>query len=110
MSWGLPRAARSDVIGLRVVNTEYIHPGALAELRVAFMVDDAGASALGWPGVHAFETQHGVVLPKPYRTFVAEITDGSFSGPPGCGLLGVAEMPPTGAATGRCVSWRLRSR
>jgi hypothetical protein len=64
-----------------------------SELRAAFMVDDAGASALGWPGVHAFEAVHGIVLPEPYRTFVAEITDGSSSGPPDYGLLGVAEMP-----------------
>ncbi|MGI5238907.1 SMI1/KNR4 family protein [Dactylosporangium sp. CA-139066] len=75
------------------MNTEYTHPDDLAELRAAFMVDDAGASALGWPGVHAFEAEHGIVLPEPYRTFVAEISDGSFSGPPEYGLLGVAEKP-----------------
>jgi hypothetical protein len=81
------------VVRLRVVNTGGTHQDDLAELRAAFMVDDAGASALGWPGVHAFEAEHGIVLPEPYRTFVAEITDGSSSGPPDYGLLGVAEMP-----------------
>ncbi|WP_267286723.1 hypothetical protein [Kitasatospora acidiphila] len=24
--------------------------------------------------------EHGIVLPEPYRTFVAEITDGSYRG------------------------------
>ncbi|WP_199523561.1 SMI1/KNR4 family protein [Micromonospora craterilacus] len=72
---------------------EHTAPDDLAELRAAFMVDDAGESALGWPGVHAFEAEHGVVLPEPYRNFVAEITDGSFAGPPDFGLLGINEMP-----------------
>ena len=31
---------------------------------------------LGWPGLVAWEARHGVVLPEPYRTFVAEIADG----------------------------------
>ncbi len=37
-------------------------------------------SALGWAAVHAFEAKHGIVLPEPYRTFVAEVTYGSYSG------------------------------
>jgi hypothetical protein len=75
------------------MNTESAHPDDLIELRTAFGVDDADESALGWAGVHAFEAEHGIVLPQPYRTFVAEITDGSFSGPPDYGLVSVAELP-----------------
>ncbi|MEV6929773.1 SMI1/KNR4 family protein [Dactylosporangium sp. NPDC051485] len=75
------------------MNTDHADPHELAELRVALDVDDAGESALGWSGVYAFEAEHGIVLPEPYRTLVAEITDGSFSGPPDYGLLSVAEVP-----------------
>ena len=56
-------------------------------------MDDGGESALGWAAVHAFEAEHGVVLPEPYRTFVAEVSDGSFQGPPVYGLVGPAELP-----------------
>ncbi|MFC1433489.1 hypothetical protein ACEZDB_22845 [Streptacidiphilus sp. N1-3] len=35
--------------------------------------------------MHAFEAEHGIVVPEPYRTFVAEISDGSFAGPPDLG-------------------------
>ncbi|MEU0599727.1 SMI1/KNR4 family protein [Streptomyces sp. NPDC006393] len=48
---------------------------------------------LGWEALRAFEAEHGIVLPEPYRTFVAEITDGSYSGPPDYGLVGLAELP-----------------
>ncbi|MFF3332065.1 SMI1/KNR4 family protein [Streptomyces sp. NPDC002888] len=65
----------------------------LAALRAAFTVDDGGASALGWETVRAFEAEHGVVLPEPYRTFVAEMSDGSFRGPPSYGLVGLTELP-----------------
>ncbi|MFD4873653.1 SMI1/KNR4 family protein [Streptomyces sp. NPDC058420] len=65
----------------------------LAALRAAFGVDDGGESALGWDAVRAFEAEHGVVLPEPYRTYVAEISDGSFQGPPEYGLVGLAELP-----------------
>ena len=41
-----------------------------------------GESALGREAVRAFEADHGVVLPEPYRTFVVEMSDGSFQGPP----------------------------
>ncbi|WLQ39335.1 SMI1/KNR4 family protein [Streptomyces laculatispora] len=68
-----------------------------AVLRAAFDVDDGGQSkgesTLGWEAVHAFESAHEIVLPEPYRSFVAEIADGSFSGPPAYGLLPVAELP-----------------
>lgn len=75
------------------MNTDHADAQELAELRIALDADDAGESALGWSGVYAFEAEHGIVLPEPYRTLVAEITDGSFSGPPDYGLLSVAEMP-----------------
>ncbi|MFD6876218.1 MULTISPECIES: SMI1/KNR4 family protein [unclassified Streptomyces] len=75
------------------MDIDQVVPAESAELRAAFDVDDHGASALGWEAVHAFEAEHGVVLPEPYRTFVAEITDGSYAGPPAYGLLPLAELP-----------------
>ncbi|MGW3358613.1 SMI1/KNR4 family protein [Streptomyces bungoensis] len=75
------------------MNPEQADPDDLAVLRAAFAVDDAGRSALGWEAVRAFEAEHGMVLPEPYRTFVAEITDGSYAGPPDHGLVGLAELP-----------------
>lgn len=64
------------------MDTEHASPDDLAALRAAFDIDDDGASALGREAVHAFEAEHGIVLPEPYRTFVADITDGSYAGPP----------------------------
>jgi len=75
------------------MNTEHADPRELAALRAAFDVDDGGASALGWEKVRAFEAEHGIALPEPYRTFVAEITDGSYQGPPEFGLLALGELP-----------------
>ncbi|MFF1441755.1 SMI1/KNR4 family protein [Streptomyces sp. NPDC058295] len=75
------------------MNIDQPDPAELAALRKAFAVDDGGASALGWEAVRAFEAEHGVVLPEPYRTFVAEVSDGSFQGPPEYGLVGLAELP-----------------
>lgn len=75
------------------MNCDQADPAELAALRAAFGVDDGGESALGWEAVRVFEAEHGIVLPEPYRTFVAEITDGSSSGPPEYGLLSVAEPP-----------------
>lgn len=75
------------------MNGDQADPAELAGLRAAFGVDDGGESALGWEAVRAFEAQHGIVLPEPYRTFVAEETDGSSSGPPDYGLLSVADVP-----------------
>ncbi|MFD3584460.1 SMI1/KNR4 family protein [Streptomyces sp. NPDC058683] len=72
------------------MNTDQADPAELAALREAFGVAEGGASALGWEGVHAFEADHGVVLPEPYRTFVAELTDGSYQGPPEYGLWELA--------------------
>ncbi|MFF3560927.1 SMI1/KNR4 family protein [Streptomyces sp. NPDC002574] len=75
------------------MNCDQADPAELAALRAAFDVDDDGGSALGWEAVRSFEAEHGIVLPEPYRTFVAEIADGSYSGPPEYGLLSVAELP-----------------
>ncbi|MQY38899.1 hypothetical protein SRB17_69140 [Streptomyces sp. RB17] len=72
------------------MNNDLAEPGVVAALRQAFGVDD-GESALGWEAVRAFEAEHQVVLPEPYRTFVAEVTDGSYQGPPEYGLVGLAE-------------------
>ncbi|MGW0212505.1 SMI1/KNR4 family protein [Streptomyces sp. NPDC003233] len=73
------------------MNNDQADPCELAALREAFAVDDGGESALGWAAVRAFETEHGVMLPEPYRTFVAEVTDGSYQGPPEYGLVGLVE-------------------
>ncbi|MFC8618373.1 SMI1/KNR4 family protein [Micromonospora purpureochromogenes] len=75
------------------MNTGHAGSDDLAALRAALSVDDGGESALGWEAVRAFEAKHGIVLPEPYRTFVAEITDGSYSGPPEYGLVGLAQLP-----------------
>ncbi|MFE7561965.1 SMI1/KNR4 family protein [Kitasatospora sp. NPDC057500] len=75
------------------MDTDHADPGDLAAMRAAFDVDDGADPALGWEAVHAFEAEHGVVLPEPYRTFVAEIADGSCSGPPDYGLVGLAKLP-----------------
>ncbi|MEU6066807.1 SMI1/KNR4 family protein [Streptomyces sp. NPDC047082] len=75
------------------MNTEQADPAELEALRAAFDVDDGGESALGWDKVHAFEARHGIVLPEPYRSLVAEVTDGSYAGPPHDGLLGLGELP-----------------
>lgn len=61
----------------------------LAILRTVF---DSG-EPLGWDAVRAFEAKHGVVLPEPYRTFVAEICDGSYVGPPNGGLMELGRLP-----------------
>jgi hypothetical protein len=89
-------------------NVEDVSPAILDELRTAFRIDGthpiskpfpAGGTraALGWPAVRAFEERHAVVLPEPYRSFVAEVSDGSRAGPPDYGLTALAEMPGDGA-------------
>ena len=60
----------------------------LAILRVAF----EDGTPLGWEAVHAFEEQQGIVLPEPYRTCVAEITDGA-AGPPDYGMVKLGNLP-----------------
>ena len=75
------------------MDTERADPDDLAVLRVAFGVDDDSSAGLGWTAVKAFEAEHGVVLPEPYRTCVADITDGSYAGPPEYGLMPLGELP-----------------
>lgn len=58
----------------------------MAALREAFADVSLGPPA-GWYGVHLFETEHGIVLPEPYRTFLATIGDSCPDGPPGHGLV-----------------------
>ncbi|MER5649034.1 SMI1/KNR4 family protein [Streptosporangium sp. NPDC002524] len=73
-------------------HADHADPADLAALRAAF---DVGACEppLGRDAVRAFEAEHGIVLPEPYRTFVAEICDGSSSGPPDHGLVPLADLP-----------------
>ncbi|GAA2441613.1 SMI1/KNR4 family protein [Streptomyces macrosporus] len=74
------------------METEHARPDDLAALRAAFDADSC-EPPLGWDAVRAFEAEHGVVLPEPYRTFVAEVCDGSRVGPPAYGLTPLAELP-----------------
>jgi hypothetical protein len=57
------------------------------QLLVAAFPAEWREAPLGWDAVLAWEVDHGVVLPEPYRTFVAEIADGSSYGPPEDGGL-----------------------
>lgn len=72
------------------MNVDQADPGELAELRSAF---EGAAAPLGWDRVRAFETRHGIVLPEPYRSCVAEIADGCEQGPPDYGLVPLAALP-----------------
>ncbi|MDQ1009509.1 hypothetical protein QFZ82_003994 [Streptomyces sp. V4I23] len=68
---------------------------ALDTLRAAFPSEWREAP-LGWDGVAAWETANGVVLPEPYRSFVAEIANGSALGPAeDGGLLPLDWLPPS---------------
>jgi hypothetical protein len=49
--------------------------GDIEVLRLVF-APERREPPLGWPGLEAWESQHGVVLPEPYRTFAAEIANG----------------------------------
>ncbi|OIJ99695.1 SMI1/KNR4 family protein [Streptomyces colonosanans] len=71
------------------MDTEHAGPEDLRMLRAAF---DTG-EPLGWEAVRAFEAEHGITLPEPYRTCVAEIADGCGFGPPDFGLVPLAELP-----------------
>ena len=53
----------------------------LATLRRA-LPEEWREEPLGWPAVQAWEVEHGIVLPEPYRTLVAQISNGSALGPP----------------------------
>lgn len=71
------------------MDVDHPDPADLAILRSAFET----GNPLGWEAVHAFEARHSVVLPEPYRTFVAEITDGDSGGPPDYGLIELGKLP-----------------
>ncbi len=50
---------------------------------------------LGWDALRVWENEQGVVLPEPYRTFIAETANGSSLGPPeDGGLLPLGWLPP----------------
>lgn len=50
---------------------------------------------LGHHGVSAWEAEHSVVLPEPYRSLIAVISNGSSLGPPeDGGLLPLGCLPP----------------
>ncbi|WP_449340372.1 SMI1/KNR4 family protein [Streptomyces chartreusis] len=71
--------------------------GAIAILREALPAE-VRHSPLGWEELRAWERRHGMVLPEPYRTFVAEIANGTDDGPPDeGGVLPVGEKPDSWA-------------
>ena len=72
------------------LNTTLADPADLAMLREQFGPDN---TPLGWNAVSAFETEHGITLPEPYRSFVADISDGSLTGPPEYGLTELGALP-----------------
>ncbi|MFE6888160.1 SMI1/KNR4 family protein [Streptomyces sp. NPDC057694] len=76
------------------MNTETCDPAEIAALREIFASRAEAVPPAGWEAVRSFETEHGVVLPEPYRTLVADICDGLPAGPPHYGLLPFAQTPP----------------
>lgn len=87
----------ADTCGAMDAADEEPRPGreALDTLRAAFPSEWREAP-LGWDGVAAWETANGVVLPEPYRSFVAEIANGSALGPAeDGGLLPLGWLPPS---------------
>jgi len=77
------------VVALCFMDTDRAAVDDLTILRSAF----ESGTPLGWEPVHAFEKQQGIVLPEPYRTFVAEITDGAIAGPPSYGMVKLGSLP-----------------
>ncbi|MFB7226275.1 MULTISPECIES: SMI1/KNR4 family protein [Streptomyces] len=75
------------------MNTEACDPAESAALREIFATRPDAVPPAGWEAVRSFEAEHGVVLPEPYRSFVAEISDGLRAGPPHYGLLPLAQTP-----------------
>ncbi|MFB6876174.1 SMI1/KNR4 family protein [Streptomyces sp. NPDC056323] len=75
------------------MNTETCDPAELATLREIFTSRPEAVPPAGWESVRSFEAEHSIVLPEPYRTFVAEICDGLRAGPPYYGLLPLAQTP-----------------
>ncbi|MGQ4713987.1 SMI1/KNR4 family protein [Streptomyces anulatus] len=75
------------------MNTEACDPAESAALRETFASRPDAVPPAGPEAVRSFETEHGIVLPEPYRTCVAEICDGLRAGPPDYGLLPFAKTP-----------------
>ncbi|MER6408755.1 SMI1/KNR4 family protein [Streptomyces viridosporus] len=68
-------------------------PSATALLHDAFPAE-VRRGPLGRKALRAWESRHRVVLPEPYRTFVAETANGTHDGPPDeGGLLPLGEKP-----------------
>ncbi|MFD6659250.1 SMI1/KNR4 family protein [Streptomyces parvus] len=76
------------------MNTETCDPAESAALREIFATRPEAVPPVGSAAVRSFEAEHGIVLPEPYRTCVAEICDGLRAGPPYYGLLPLAQTPP----------------
>ncbi|GAA2470875.1 hypothetical protein GCM10010406_03070 [Streptomyces thermolineatus] len=64
-------------------------------LRTAF-APEWREPALGYEAVAAWESENGTTLPEPYRTFVAEISNGCSLGPPEDGGLQPLGWLPAG--------------
>jgi hypothetical protein len=47
----------------------------------------------GWSKVYLWESEWGVGLPEPYRSFVATVGDGCLAGPPSYGWLPLGKFP-----------------
>ncbi|MDX2921217.1 MULTISPECIES: SMI1/KNR4 family protein [Streptomyces] len=75
------------------MNTETCAPSEAATLRETAAAHPGAVPPAGWEAVRSFEAEHGIELPEPYRTFVAEICDGLRAGPPHYGLLPLAQTP-----------------
>ncbi|MES9558818.1 MULTISPECIES: SMI1/KNR4 family protein [unclassified Streptomyces] len=75
------------------MNREACDPAELAALREIFAPRPEPSPPAGWEAVRFFEAEHGITLPEPYRTFVAEVCDGLRAGPPYYGLLPFAQTP-----------------
>ncbi|MEV0749844.1 SMI1/KNR4 family protein [Streptomyces sp. NPDC050273] len=75
------------------MNTEACDPAELAALRKIFASRPEALPPSGSNAVRSFEAEHGILLPEPYRTFVAEVCDGLRAGPPYYGLLPLAQTP-----------------
>lgn len=67
----------------------------MESLRRAFSGRGLGAP-LGRAAVRAFEAEHGIAVPEPYRTFTALVGDGCAEGPPAYGLARLADTVPEG--------------
>ena len=88
------RFRRQALVCLRVLKPDE-RPGddVLAALRRS-LPEEWREEPLGWPGVHGWEADNGVVLPEPYRTLIAEVANGSALGPPeDGGLLPLGWLP-----------------